>query len=69
MGVVGLDLLAKFNRIICSAKPVDPQIPLGDDLQYRPIYDAPLHTDLSLPSKRKSSTLPNEKEIQQRVAS
>ena len=37
-------------------------------MQYRPIYDAPLHTDFSLPSKKKSGKLPNEKEIQQRVA-
>ncbi|CAF4221567.1 unnamed protein product, partial [Rotaria sordida] len=40
----------------------------GDYLQYRPIYDAPLYTDFSLPSKKKSDKLPTEKEIQQRVA-
>ena len=76
MSMVGLHLLAKLNRIICSAKHVDPQIPFGgvnviffgDYLQYRPIYDAPLHTDFSLPSKQKAGKLPNEKEIQQRVA-
>lgn len=61
MSMVGLHLLAKLNRIICSAKHVDPQVPFGgvsviffgDYLQYRPIYDAPLHTDFSLPSKKK----------------
>ncbi|CAF3777547.1 unnamed protein product [Rotaria sp. Silwood1] len=76
MSMVGLNLLAKLNRIICSAKHVDPQVPFGganviffgDYLQYRPVYDAPLHTDFSLPSKKKSGKLPNEKEIQQRVA-
>ncbi|CAF4602628.1 unnamed protein product [Rotaria sp. Silwood2] len=76
ISMVGLHLLAKLNRIICSAKYVDPQIPFGgvsviffgDYLQYRPIYDAPLHTDFSLPSKQKSGKLLNEKEIQQRVA-
>lgn len=76
MSMVGLHLLAKLNRIICSAKHVDPQIPFGgvnviffgDHLQYRPIYDAPLHTDFSVPSKRKAEKLPSEKEIQQRVA-
>ncbi|CAF4848503.1 unnamed protein product [Rotaria sp. Silwood1] len=76
MSMVGLNLLAKLNRIICSAKHVDPQIPFGgvnviffgDYLQYRPVYDAPLHTDFSLPSKKRSGKLPNEKEIQQRVA-
>ena len=75
MSMVGLNLLAKLNRIICSAKHVDPQVPFGDVnviffgdyLQYRPVYDAPLHTDFSLPSKKKSGKLPNEKEIQQRV--
>ena len=40
----------------------------GDYLQYRSVYDAPLHTDFSLPSRKKSSKLPTEKEIQQRVA-
>jgi hypothetical protein len=40
----------------------------GDYLQYRPVYEAPLHTDFSLPSKKKSGKLPTEKEIQQRVA-
>jgi ATP-dependent DNA helicase PIF1 len=76
MSMVGLTLLAKLNRIICAAKHVDPQVPFGgvnviffgDYLQYRPVYDAPLHTDFSLPSKQKSSKLPSEKEIQQRVA-
>ncbi|CAF2910221.1 unnamed protein product [Rotaria sp. Silwood2] len=76
MSMVGLNLLAKLNRIICAAKHVDPQVPFGgvnviffgDYLQYRPVYDAPLHTDFSLPSKKQSGKLPNEKEIQQRVA-
>ncbi|CAF1532305.1 unnamed protein product, partial [Rotaria sordida] len=76
MSMVGLNLLAKLNRIICSAKHVDPQVPFGgvnviffgDYLQYRPVYDAPLHTDFSLPSKKKSGKLPTEKEIQRRVA-
>ncbi|CAF3872763.1 unnamed protein product [Rotaria sp. Silwood1] len=76
MSMVGLNLLAKLNRIICFEKHVDPQIPFGginvlffgDYLQYRPVYDAPLHTDFSLPSKKRSGKLPNEKEIQQRVA-
>ncbi|CAF3822952.1 unnamed protein product [Rotaria sp. Silwood1] len=76
MSMVGLNLLAKLNRIICSAKHVDPQVPFGgvnviffgDYLQYRPVYDAPLHTDFSGLSKKKSGKLPNEKEIQQRVA-
>ncbi|CAF4162114.1 unnamed protein product, partial [Rotaria sordida] len=75
MSMVGLTLLAKFNRIISTAKHVDPQVPFGgvniiffgDYLQYRPVYDAPLHTDFSLPSKKKSSKLSTEKEIQQRV--
>ncbi|CAF1357853.1 unnamed protein product [Rotaria sordida] len=40
----------------------------GDYLQYRPVHDAPLHTDFSLPSKEKLGKLPTEKEIQQRVA-
>ena len=69
-------LLAKLNRIICSAKHVDPQTPFGgvnviffgDYLQYRPVYDAPLHTDFSVSSKKNSIKLPNEKEIQQSVA-
>ncbi|CAF4214917.1 unnamed protein product [Rotaria sp. Silwood2] len=76
MSMVGLNLLAKRNRIICSAKHVDPQVPFGgvnviffdDYLQYRPVHDAPLHTDFLLPSKKKSGKLPTEKEIQQRVA-
>ena len=76
LSMVGLTLLAKLNRIICAAKHVDPQVPFsgvnviffGDYLQYRPVYDAPLHTDFSLLSKKKSSKLPTEKEIQQRVA-
>ncbi|CAF1489005.1 unnamed protein product, partial [Adineta ricciae] len=78
ISMVGLHLLAKLNRIICSAKHVDAQIPFGgvnviffgDYLQYRPIYDAPLYTDFSLPLKKKkqSDKLLNEKEIQQRVA-
>jgi hypothetical protein len=76
MSMVGLTLLAKLNRIICSAKHVDPQVPFGgvnviffgDYLQYRPVYDASLHTDFSLTSKKKSGKLPTEKEIQQRVA-
>ena len=76
MSMVGLHLSAKLNRIISSAKHSDPQIPFGgvnviffgDYLQYRPIFDAPLHTDFSLPSKTKSSKTLSEKEIQQRVA-
>ncbi|CAF0937589.1 unnamed protein product [Rotaria sordida] len=76
MSMVGLTLLAKLNRIICVAKCLDPQVPFGgvnviffgDYLQYRPVYDVPLHTDFSLPSKKKSGKLPNENEIQQRVA-
>ncbi|CAF1228971.1 unnamed protein product [Rotaria sp. Silwood1] len=75
MSMVGLNLLAKLNRIICSAKHVDPQVPFGgvnvlffgDYLRYRPVYHASLHTDFSLQSKNTSSKLPNEKEIQQRV--
>ncbi len=59
--MVGLTLLAKLNRIICSAMHVDPQVPFGgvnviffgDYLKYRPVYDTPLHTDFSLPSKKK----------------
>ena len=61
MSMVGLTLLAKLNRIICAAKHTDPQVPFGgvnviffgDYLQYRPVYDSPLHTDFSLPSKKK----------------
>ncbi|CAF4961669.1 unnamed protein product [Rotaria socialis] len=76
MSMVGLTLLANLNRIISGAKHVDPQIPFGgvnviffgDYLQYRPVYDAPLHTDFPLLSKKKSTKLPTEKEIQQRVA-
>ncbi|CAF4258879.1 unnamed protein product [Rotaria sp. Silwood2] len=76
MSMVGLTLLAKLNRIICAAKHADPQVPFGgvnviffgDYLQYRPVYDAPLHTDFSMPSKKNSGKLLNEKEIQQRVA-
>jgi len=76
MSMVGLTLLAKLNRILSAAKHADPQIPFaginviffGDYLQYRPVYDAPLHTDFSLPSKAISHKLPSEKEIQQRVA-
>ena len=60
MSMVGLTLLAKLNRIMSAAKHVDPQIPFGgvnviffgDYLQYRPVYDVPLHTDISLPSKK-----------------
>ncbi|CAF0953354.1 unnamed protein product [Rotaria sordida] len=76
MSMVGLTLLAKLNRIISTAKHVDPQVPFGgvnviffgDYLQYRPVFDAPLHTDFTLSSKSKSCKLPTEKEIQQRVA-
>jgi ATP-dependent exoDNAse (exonuclease V) alpha subunit len=76
MSMVGLTLLGKLNRIICSAKHVDPQVPFGgvnviffgDYLQYRPVYDSPLHTDFLLPSKMKQGKPPSEKEIQQRVA-
>ena len=68
--------LAKLNRIICAAKHTDPQVPFGgvnviffgDYLQYRPMYDLPLHTDFTKPSRNKTTKLPNEKEIQQRVA-
>ncbi|CAM2728828.1 unnamed protein product [Rotaria socialis] len=74
--MVGLTLLVKLNRIISAAKHVDPQIPFGgvnviffgDYLQYQPVYDAPLHTDFPLLSKKKSTKLPTEKEIQKRVA-
>ena len=76
LSMVGLTLLGKLNRIICSAKHVDPQVPFGgvnviffgDYLQYRPVYDSPLHTDFSLPSKKKQGKSSSEKEIQQRVA-
>ena len=76
MSMVGLTLLGKLNRIICSAKHVDPQVPFGgvnviffgDYLQYRPVYDSPLHTDFSLSSKKKQGKIPSEKEIQQRVS-
>lgn len=76
MSMVGLTLLAKLNRIISAAKHVDPQIPFGginviffgDYLQYRPVFDAPLYTDFSIPSKKKSNKSLTEKEIQQRVA-
>jgi hypothetical protein len=59
-----------------AAKRTDPQVPFGgvnviffgDYLQYRPVYDVPLHTDFSLPSRKKSVKLLTEKEIQQRVA-
>ena len=76
MSMVWLHLLAKLNRIICSAKHVHPQIPFdginviffGDYMQYRPIFDAPLHTDFTLPLKKKSGKLLNEREIQQHVA-
>ena len=76
MSMVGLNLLAKLNRIICAAKHTDPQVPFGgvnviffgDYLQYRPVYDLPLHTDFTKPSRNKTKKLPNEKEIQQRVA-
>ncbi|CAF1689414.1 unnamed protein product, partial [Adineta ricciae] len=70
-------LLGKLNRIICSAKHVDPQVPFGgvnviffgDYLQYRPVYDSPLHTDFSSSSsKKKQGKIPSEKEIQQRVS-
>ncbi|CAF1543099.1 unnamed protein product [Rotaria sp. Silwood1] len=76
MSMVGLTLLAKLNRIISTAKHVNPQVPFGgvniiffgDYLQYRPVYDAPLHTDFSLPSEKKQGKLLTEKEIQQRLA-
>ena len=69
MSMVGLTLLAKLNHIICAAKHVDPQIPFGgvnvicfgDYLRYRPVYDAPLHTDFSLLSRKKSSKWPTRK--------
>ncbi|CAF3029416.1 unnamed protein product [Rotaria sp. Silwood2] len=76
MSMVGLTLLAKLNRIICAGKHADPQIPFGgvnviffgDYLQYRPVYDVPLHTDFSLPAKSKSNKIATKKQIQQRVA-
>ena len=43
MSMIGLTLLAKLNRIMSAAKHVDLQIPFGDYLQYRPVYDVPLH--------------------------
>lgn len=72
MSMVGLTLLAKLNRIICAAKHADSRVPFGgvnviffsDYLQYRPLYDPPLHTDFSKTAKNKSTKLPNEKEIQ-----
>ena len=76
MSMVGLNLLAKLNRIICAAKHTDPQVPFGgvnviffgDYLQYWPMYDLPLHIDFTKLSRNKTTKLPNEKEIQQRVA-
>ena len=76
MSMVGLTLLAKLNRIICAAKHTDPQVSFGgvsviffgDYLQYRPVYDVPLHTDFSLAPKSNSGKAPTEKQIQQRVA-
>ena len=75
MSMVGLTLLAKLNRIICGAKHTNPQVPFngvsviffGDYLQYRPVYDVPLHTDFSLAPKSNSGKAPTEKQIQQRV--
>jgi ATP-dependent DNA helicase PIF1 len=69
MSMVGLTPLAKLNRIICAAKHVDPQVPFGgvnviffgDYLQYRPVYDLPLHSDFSLPSKRNRLSYPEKK--------
>ncbi|CAF3022248.1 unnamed protein product [Rotaria sp. Silwood2] len=66
MSMVGLTLLAKHS---------DPQVSFGgvtviffgDYLQYRSVYDALLHTDLTLAPKTKSRKRPTEKEIQQRV--
>ncbi|CAF4151200.1 unnamed protein product, partial [Adineta steineri] len=65
MSMVGLTLLGKLNRIMSAAKHVDPQIPFGginviffgDYFQYRPVYDAPLYTDFSQPSKTKPGQL------------
>ncbi|CAF4839243.1 unnamed protein product, partial [Rotaria sp. Silwood2] len=59
MNMVGLTLLAQLNRIMCAAKHADPQVPFGgvnimffdNYLQYRPVYDVPLHTDFFLPIK------------------
>ena len=76
MSMVGLTLLGKLNRIVCAAKHTNPQVSFGginvilfgDYLQYRPVYDAPLHTDFSLTSKTNSGKAPTEKQIQQRVA-
>ncbi|CAF2601241.1 unnamed protein product [Rotaria sp. Silwood2] len=76
MSMVGLALLAKLNQIICAAKYADPHVPFGginviffgDYLQYRPVYDAPLHTNFSLPIKSKSSKILTEKQIQHCVA-
>ncbi|CAF1193659.1 unnamed protein product [Adineta steineri] len=76
MSMVGLTLLAKLNRILSAAKHADPQIPFGginviffgDYLQYRPVYDTPLYTDFSQPSKNRSGQSRSEKEIQQRAA-
>ena len=76
MSMVGLTLLGKLNRIICAAKHTDPQVPFGgvnviffgNYLQYRPVYDVPLHKDFSLPVKSKSTRTLTEKQIQQRVA-
>ncbi|CAF1467844.1 unnamed protein product [Adineta steineri] len=76
MSMVGLTLLAKLNRILSATKHADPQIPFGginviffgDYLQYRPVYDTPLYTDFSQPTKNKSGQSRSEKEIQQRAA-
>ncbi|CAF1684112.1 unnamed protein product [Adineta ricciae] len=65
MSMVGLTLLGKLNRILCAAKHADPQIPFGginviffgDYLQYRPVYDALLHTYLSPENKKKSNNV------------
>ncbi|CAF4653869.1 unnamed protein product [Rotaria sp. Silwood2] len=75
MSMIGLTLLAKLNRIIYAAKHTDPQVPFGgvnviffgDYLQYRPVYDVPLHTDFTLPVKSKWNKIATEKQIQQRV--
>ncbi|CAF4170935.1 unnamed protein product [Rotaria sp. Silwood2] len=66
MSMVGLTLLAKHS---------DPQVSFGgvtiiffgDYLQYRSVYDALVHTDLTLAPKTKPRKRPTEKEIQQRV--
>ncbi|CAF3303782.1 unnamed protein product [Rotaria sp. Silwood2] len=76
MNMVGLTLLAQLNRIMCAAKHADPQVPFGgvnimffdNYLQYRPVYDVPLHTDFFLPIKSKLNKIATEKQIQQRVA-